>query len=350
MIERTIRQSPAEYINQVGILKELPDILSSHDYQNPVVLTDKIVCEVIKPYLPQGFLNQYPIAWFEGNATQSEIDRLTGVIEGRGVILAFGGGQLMDTAKVVADNLEIALINIPTLPSNCAALTTKSILYSEGEHEMVGAHRQKQAVSIVLVEPELLKHAPYEYILSGIGDTLAKFYEIRLRLTFEKTSLISRAIGKFYLDICREQMLKVTDISELTGEALTNFLDTIFLVAASVDGIADFDGRSVLAHAFYNAYVKWQKGPKKTHGEVVALGNLFQLYVEGNQDDLVAEVLSYHKKVGLPIHLEDVYWDIDEVSDFADYICNPEDSRVQSLFPGLSKEKVLGAIQQLRGE
>ena len=51
-------------------------------------------------------------------------------------------------------------------------------------------------------------------------------------------------------------MLKVTDIEVLDDLALTNLFDTIFLVAASVDGILDQDGRSVIAHAFYNGYVK----------------------------------------------------------------------------------------------
>ncbi|MCS4488230.1 hypothetical protein [Streptococcus sciuri] len=78
-------------------------------------------------------------------------------------------------------------------------------------------------------------------------------------------------------------MLKITDLEELSEKDLINLFDTIFLVAASVDGISDLDGRSVLAHAFYNAYVKIQPHYKKTHGEAVALGNLFQIIIEGKK-------------------------------------------------------------------
>lgn len=349
MTKRTIRLSPSEYINEEGVLKNLQDIIDLHRYINPIILTDNIVREVIPPFLPEGFLDQYPLELFQGNATYEEIDRLTLIFKGYDVIIAFGGGQLLDTAKVVADQLNIAIINIPTIPSNCAAITTKSIIYSEGTHEMVGAHRQSQAVTVVLIEPKLLQASPYEYILSGIGDTLAKYYEIRCRLTKEKLQLTTALIGKTYIDLCRDEMFKVTEVQSLSGTELINFFDTIFLVAASVDGIADTDGQSVLAHAFYNAYVKFQKGSRKTHGEVVALGILFQLYIEKNQNTEIIKLKEFYNKIGLPITLQDINWNISDLEAFSNYITNPNDMRVQSIFPNLSNQDVLDALMILGG-
>lgn len=64
-----------------------------------------------------------------------------------------------------------------------------------------------------------MKNAPLEYLRSGIGDTLAKYYEIRRRLTDDQIHSLS-----------------------------------LSLAASLVDGFADLDGRSVAAHTFYNAY------------------------------------------------------------------------------------------------
>lgn len=64
MTEHLIRLSPAEYINQVGILKKLPEIIKQHGYQNPVVLTDTTVREIIPDYLPDNFLDNYPLSLF----------------------------------------------------------------------------------------------------------------------------------------------------------------------------------------------------------------------------------------------------------------------------------------------
>lgn len=62
----------------------------------------------------------------------------------------------MDTAKVVSDRLNNVLINVQTVPSNCAAFTTKSIVYSP-THEMIASVREKKPVDAVILEPELLK-------------------------------------------------------------------------------------------------------------------------------------------------------------------------------------------------
>ncbi|MGT2907076.1 iron-containing alcohol dehydrogenase family protein [Streptococcus dentiloxodontae] len=350
MAKRIIRMSPAEYINEKGILKTLPDLLVQRGIQNPVILTDETVYEVIKPYLPDGFLEENPLVFFGGACTFGEIERLTEVFQGYDALLAFGGGQLIDTAKVVADRLAIKTVNSQTVPSNCAAITTKSIIYSD-EHEKIDNVRHKKAVDLVLLEPEILLNAPYEYVLSGIGDTLAKFYEIRRRLTDDKAGLVSVQIGQSYIDICRREMLKVTDIFSLSEEEIINLFDTIFLVAASVDGIADNDGRSVLAHAFYNAYVKVKPDYIKTHGEVVALGSLIQIIAEGDgSQKLRQEIESYHAQIGLPLTLKELGLNKEqEIDALAEYIARPSDVRVRSVFPDLTAEYIRSVLEEVRG-
>lgn len=128
--------------------------------------------------MPKAFLTDNPLVYFKGNCTFEEIDRLCDILAPYDSIIAFGGGQLMDTVKVVSDKLNIFLINIQTLPSNCAALTSKSIIYASSTHEKVANKREQKPVDMVLIEPELLRRAPKAYIISGIGDTLAKYYEI----------------------------------------------------------------------------------------------------------------------------------------------------------------------------
>ena len=90
---------------------------------------------------------------------------------------------------------------------------------------------------------------------------------------------------------------------------MTNLFDTIFLVAASVDGILDQDGRSVIAHAFYNGYVKVKLDYIKTHGEAVALGSLLQTIIEREPSAVYRkEIEDYHAKIGLPLTLKNWAW------------------------------------------
>lgn len=350
MIDKTIRMSPAEYINEKGILKQFPQLLERHGVKNPVVLTDEIVYPIIERYLPDGFLKHYPVELFGGYCTFEEIERLTERFKNYDALLAFGGGQLIDTAKVVSDNLTIPIFNSQTVPSNCAAITTKSIVYSE-EHEKIANVRHKKAVDVVLLEPDILINAPREYILSGIGDTLAKYYEIRRRITDNKLDSVTSRIGHFFIELCREEMLKITDLEKIREESLINLFDTIFFVAASVDGVSDHDGRSVLAHAFYNAYVKIQPHYKKTHGEAVALGSLLQVIIEGEKSEhLRQEIESYHKVIGLPLTLKGLDLTTDsELDELAAYITRKSDVRVQSVFPDLDLTRVRSALEEIRG-
>lgn len=78
-----------------------------------------------------------------GNCTFQEVERIEKIITDADALIAFGGGQLVDTAKLVADNLSIKSVIVQTVPSNCAALTTKSIVYSEA-HEKIANVRHKK--------------------------------------------------------------------------------------------------------------------------------------------------------------------------------------------------------------
>lgn len=346
MFNRTIRLSPGIYVNEPGALKKLPELINEFVLKSPVILTDQTVLKIIPQYLPTDFLTRYPVEIFNGSCEFAEIDRLTERLKTADGIIAFGGGQLMDTAKVVSDRLNIVLINVQTVPSNCAAFTTKSIVYSP-THEMIDSIREKKPVDAVVLEPELLKNAPLEYLRSGIGDTLAKYYEIRRRLTDDKMNSLSLSLARDMIERCREEMLKVNDPRSLNGLDLQNFIDTIFLLASLVDGFADLDGRSVAAHTFYNAYVKVIGPGKFTHGEIVALGNLFQVTLEDNSA-LIKEIRSYYPQVGLPLSLSALgVTEEDQLNSLAEYMAQPDNVRMQSIFPGISPTDIRQTLLKL---
>lgn len=57
MVKRIIRMSSSEYINEAGILNQLPSLLKDRRIDRPIILTDEIVLEVIKPFLPESFFS-----------------------------------------------------------------------------------------------------------------------------------------------------------------------------------------------------------------------------------------------------------------------------------------------------
>lgn len=65
---------------------------------------------------------------------------------------------------------------IPTIAATCAAWTPLSVWYSDAG-QALNFEIFDDANFLVLVEPRIILNAPAEYLLAGIGDTLAKWYE-----------------------------------------------------------------------------------------------------------------------------------------------------------------------------
>lgn len=347
-----VRLSPVEYVNQPGILKEFHEIIATKEYQHPTILTDQNVIAATQGFVPDDFYDRYSLIIFGGNCTYEEADRVKDQIDPQtDVLIALGGGQLMDTAKNVADWLKLDIINVPTVPSNCASIATKSMVYSEETHELVGRERHPQAVTLVLVDPKLLRQAPKNYILSGIGDTLAKWYEIRRRLLVPEAEGPAFDIARRLIEVSKERTLAITDLAALDDEQVfSDLLDTVFLIAASVDGFASTRGRSVAAHSFNNGYLKVNHHPIKTHGEVVSFGVLTQLAVEKEFDEL-KRLMPFYERIGLPTKLSDLglVAETPEITTIAADMVDPGNVRIQTVYPGLPLDEMVTAINYFEG-
>lgn len=163
----------------------------------------------------------------------------------------------------------------------------------------------------------------------------------------DKLDSLSLTLARDMIERCRTEMLKVSDPLALKGVALQNFIDTIFLLAPLVDGFADLDGRSVAAHTFYNAYVKVIGPQRFTHGEIVALGNLFQVTLE-DDSALIKEIRSYYPSVGLPLSLAVLgITKAEQLDSLAEYMANPDNVRMQSIFPGISPADIRQTLLKL---
>lgn len=347
-----IRMSPVEYVNRPGILQELHEIIVLKKYQHVAILTDENVIDATKGFVPDDFYSRYQLIKFAGTCSYEETDRVQAIVDSNtDVLIALGGGKLLDTAKNVADNLSINLINVPTLPSNCASIATKSMVYSEEDHVLVGRERHAQAVSLVLVDPLLLRQAPKNYILSGIGDTLAKWYEIRRRLQVPEAEGPALDIARKTIEVSRERTLAITDLSLLDDkQVFADLLDTIYLIAASVDGFAVEKGRSVGAHSFHNGYLTVRHHPEKTHGEIVAFGVLTQLAVEKEFDE-IGKLIPFYENIGLPTHLSEMKLteNTDDIHKIALDIVDESNVRIQTVYPGLPVEEMETAINYFKG-
>lgn len=121
----------------------------------------------------------------------------------------------------------------------------------------------------VLVEPQIVLNAPAEYLLAGIGDTLAKWYEAvvlapepeNLPLTVRLGINSALAIRDVLLERS-EEALADQQRGELS-QAFRDVVDAIIAGGGMVGGLGERYTRVAAAHAVHNGLTSCRR-PKNT--------------------------------------------------------------------------------------
>jgi glycerol dehydrogenase-like iron-containing ADH family enzyme len=226
------------------------------------------------------------------------------------VIIGFGGGKALDTAKLLAQQLQLPVVTIPTSGATCAAWSALSNVYSEDGAFLydVGLSR---CPDLLILDYDLIKTAPQRTLVAGIGDAIAKWYEASVSSGHLQDTLIIAAVQQ--ARVLRDILLQksVAALKEPGSEVWREVVDASVLLAGVVGGLGGAQCRTVAAHAVHNGLTHIS-GHGSIHGEKVAFGILVQLRLEemlqGNQLAASArqQLLKFYTEIGLPQKLSDL--------------------------------------------
>lgn len=226
------------------------------------------------------------------------------------VIIGIGGGKALDTAKLVADQLQLPVVTIPTSAATCAAWTALSNVYSES-----GAFLYDVALSrcpdLLILDYDLIQTAPQRTLVAGIGDAIAKWYEASVSSGNSQQTLIISAVQQ--ARVLRDILLQkaATALKEPGSEIWREVVDATVLLAGVIGGMGGAQCRTVAAHAVHNGLTHIS-GHSSIHGEKVAYGILVQLRLEEmlQSNQLAAsarqQLLKFYAEIGLPQNLSDL--------------------------------------------
>ncbi len=300
---------PANYFSHEGSLAHLHDFYTQEQLSRAIWIYGERAIEGARPFLPESF--NAPGArhvLFKGHCSETDVAELAREAgDDRTVVIGVGGGALLDTSKALARRLGLPVVAITTIAATCAAWTPLSVWYNDAG-QALQFEIFDDANFLVLVEPQIILNAPAEYLLAGIGDTLAKWYEaVVLAPEPENLSLTVRlginnalAIRDVLLD-SSEEALADQARGEVT-QAFRDVVDAIIAGGGMVGGLGERYTRVAAAHAVHNGLTVLPQTEKFLHGTKVAYGILVQSALLG-QDDVLTQLVNAYQRFNLPTTL-----------------------------------------------
>ncbi|MFZ9974539.1 MAG: iron-containing alcohol dehydrogenase, partial [Vulcanococcus sp.] len=176
--------SPGRYVQGPGATYELGRELQRLGLQGPVLFVAGGTAQRdLAPIWPQTLpaAGREPVVIpFGGECSVEEINRLVAASRHQSfvAVVGAGGGKASDTARAVADELNLPTIVTPTLASTDSPCSALSVVYSN-QGSVEGFRFYNRHPLLVLVDTTVVAKAPKRQLVGGLGDALATWFEAR---------------------------------------------------------------------------------------------------------------------------------------------------------------------------
>ncbi len=343
---------PGKYIQGSGAIHQLEELIRQFGSKAIILTSPSAGKHLPEKYHKVPLSAQVHMERFGGECSEEELQRIAGLIqqEKADVMVGMGGGKVIDAAKIAADRAGIPVIILPSIASTDAPCSGCAVTYTpDGVFEQV--HYQRSNPAVVLVDTNILAQAPPRFLVAGMGDALATWFEAR---ACAKTSSVNECgglstnAGQHLARLCYDLLLeyglqaKVDNEAGKLSEALENIIEANILLS----GIGFESGGLAAAHAIHNGLTALPETHAFYHGEKVAFGLLAGLHMTGAPIEELNEVYGFCKAVGLPVSLAELGISADDKDGLMEVAKKSAqgDSPIHHEGSGITAEKVYEAL------
>lgn len=306
--------APRQYIQGPGVIKRLAEFTVAHG-RRPLLVVDEFVLDKLGSVLTDSFEAaevDFGVLPCSGDVTRANIAEHVASVRDRSrdVVVGVGGGKALDLAKGVAIDLDAAMITCPTIASNDGPTARVLAIYND-DHVLCEVGHLDFNPSCVVVDTELISQAPVEFLISGIGDALAKKFEAAgCRLGTGTTMQGTRPldIGGIVANGCFDVLTRqsVEAVKAVENGELNSAVEVVVEAVVLMSGIGYENGGLSIAHCMTRGLMAGRGTRSALHGYHVAYGLLVQLVLESHRAEIVVEVADLLRALGLPRSLADM--------------------------------------------
>lgn len=276
--------------------------------QDPTV--NKLIGSRIDALLTNKIATQSEV--FCSECCDEEIERISTLTKAfeADVIVGIGGGKTLDTAKATGAALGLPIVIVPTLASTDAPCSSLVVIYTrEGKFKRYLMIPQNP--TLVLVDTQIIANAPARFLVSGMGDALATWFEAedcRIKGAGNMTTRPGPMTAFGLARMCFEVLLKYGVLAKAACEQkiVTPALEHIVEANTLLSGLGFESGGLAAAHAIHNGLTVLPETHTYWHGEKVAFGTLAMLMLTDREPELIDNVYNFCESVGLPTTLAQI--------------------------------------------
>jgi len=250
-------------------------------------------------------------SWY-GECCWDNVNALVDVVKATdcNVVVAIGGGKVLDTITLVADLADRARIIVPTLASSDAPAADWAAVY-DPDGVFLGAVPTRRNSELVLVDSSIIVGAPARFFAAGIADALATWYEAMAN----ERALTPNNIGRGYLRtlagmaIAREShdiLMRegIAAYEAVKAKLLTPAVENVIEANILLSGLGFMNAGCACAHGIHNGISAVAPGEKYMHGEKVAFGIIGQFVLENASLEEINELMTFLDALDLPVTME----------------------------------------------
>jgi glycerol dehydrogenase-like iron-containing ADH family enzyme len=228
-----------------------------------------------------------------------DVERTSG--DGAEVVVGFGGGTALDTAKYLAWKRGLPLVQIPTITSVDAGFTDAIGVRSEGRVRYVGSIVPEE----VVLDVALIRSAPIHLNRAGIGDVLSchtGLHDWREAVDAGEGVPWHDAAAALGEALLGELDTMVANVHDATPDGVRWLAESYRRIGAACATLGHSRFEEGSEHFWAYAY-EHATGVHHVHGELISFAVVAVAHVQDNDAEFARDVVS---RAGVRAHPDDL--------------------------------------------